>query len=69
MKGLKVKVWYETGATVHYYDANGNELQVPEWFEYTDELMPAVRVTIEIVSPGIHRTWVDVYMMFDEIMN
>lgn len=70
IKGLKV-----AGEIIHddniekvpviYYDAAGNELEIPEYFDCEENTLPAVRVKVDKKTAGKIKLSINIFIMFD----
>lgn len=72
-KGLnvsaRIQVDYEiiSDVSVIYYDANGNEVAIPEGFDYNEGAIKAVRVKVDMQTAGVVRIFIDQYHTFDSL--
>lgn len=72
-KGLnvsaRIQVDYEiiSDVPVIYYDANGNEVAIPEGFDYNEGAIKAVRVKVDMQTAGVVRIFIDQYHTFDSL--
>ena len=74
--GRKIKGLRVTGIIINdgsvekvpvvYYDEAGNELETPANFEYSQSMMPAVKVKVDKKTAGQMRLFMDCYSMFDQ---
>ena len=72
-KGLNVSARIQTeyeiisDVPVIYYDANGNEVSIPESFDYNEGAIKAVRVKVDMQTAGVVRLFIDQYHTFDNL--
>lgn len=70
IKGLKVtgEIIYDDNiekVPVIYYDAAGNELEIPEYFDCEESTLPAVRVKVDKKTAGKIKLSINTFIMFD----
>ena len=70
-KGLNVSARIQTeteiisDVPVIYYDAAGNELAVPDDFDFNEGAMKCTRVKVDMQTAGVFRLFVNLYYTFD----
>ena len=70
-KGLNVSARLQEGHTIFgkiavtYYDANGNEVTIPEDFDYNYGAVNAVRVKVHMETAGVVRVFVNTEYTYD----
>ena len=73
IKGLNVSARIQTDhqilgdISVTYYDANGNEVAIPEDFDSNFGNIDAVRIMVNVENAGVVRVFIDFYNVYDQL--